>query len=144
KMTRAATEQLGFRHPTNPDWRHISFCQFTQPVELLNGVKTGRNTVAIEPGKLDRSPTGTGCSARMAALHARGALAVGEAFTGLSIIGSAFHCRLEDTTDLNGTPAIIPTISGRGWITEVKQLICDPADPWPGGYRLGDTWPRMG
>lgn len=141
KLTRAANEQLGFSHPANPDWRHVSFCQFTQPVTLVNGVKTGRNTVAIEPGKLDRSPTGTGCSARMAVLHARGALAVGEAFTGVSIIGSEFHCRLEGTTDLNGTPAVIPSISGRGWITELKQLVCDPDDPWPQGYRVGDTWP---
>lgn len=141
KLTKAATEQLGFAHPTNPDWRHISFCQFTAPVELRDGVKTGRSTVAIEPGKLDRSPTGTGCSARMAVMHARGQLAVGEAFTGLSIIGSEFHCRLERTHDLNGTPAIIPSISGRGWITEIKQLVCDPADPWPRGYRVGDTWP---
>lgn len=141
KLTRAATEQLGFHHPTNPDWRHISFCQFTQPVDVVDGVKTGRNTVAIEPGKLDRSPTGTGCSARMAVLHAKGELKVGEAFTGISIIGSAFHCRLERETDLAGTKAIVPSISGRGWITEIKQLVCDPSDPWPRGYRVGDTWP---
>ncbi|MEZ5885625.1 MAG: proline racemase family protein [Paracoccaceae bacterium] len=141
RIRQAATEQLGFNHPTNPDWRHISFCQFTQPVTVVNGVKTGRNTVAIEPGKLDRSPTGTGCSARMAVLHAKGELAVGEAFTGISIIGSAFHCRLERETELNGTPAIVPSISGRAWITEIKQLVCDPADPWPRGTRVGDTWP---
>ncbi|WP_284165922.1 proline racemase family protein [Frigidibacter sp. SD6-1] len=141
KIRKAATEQLGFHHPTNPDWTHISFCQFTHPVAVVNGVKTGRNTVAIEPGKLDRSPTGTGCSARMAVLHAKGELKVGEAFTGISIIGSEFHCRLERETDLNGTPAIVPSISGRGWITEIKQLVCDPADPWPRGYRVGDTWP---
>lgn len=141
KIRKAASEQLGFHHPTNPDWRHISFCQFTQPVGLVNGVKTGRNTVAIEPGKLDRSPTGTGCSARMAVLHAKGELDVGEAFTGVSIIGSEFHCRLERETDLNGTKAVVPTISGRAWITEIKQLVCDPADPWPRGTRVGDTWP---
>lgn len=141
RIRQAATEQLGFNHPTNPDWRHISFCQFTQPVTVVNGVKTGRNTVAIEPGKLDRSPTGTGCSARMAVLHAKGELAVGEAFTGVSIIGSAFHCRLERETELNGTSAIVPSISGRAWITEIKQLVCDPADPWPRGTRVGDTWP---
>ena len=141
KITRAANDQLGFTHPTQAGWNHISFCQFTQPLHLVNGVKTGRNTVAIEPGKLDRSPTGTGCSARMAVLHARGQLGLGEAFTGVSIIGSAFHCRIEGLTDLGGTPAIIPTISGRAWITEIKQLLCDPADPWPRGYRVGDTWP---
>lgn len=141
KLTKAATEQLGFSHPTNPDWRHISFCQFTAPVEVIDGVKTGRNTVAIEPGKLDRSPTGTGCSARMAVLHARGELAVGEDFAGISIIGSRFDCRIEALTDLAGTPAIIPSISGRGWVTETRQLLLDPTDPWPGGYRVSDTWP---
>ncbi len=141
KITRAANEQLGFVHPTNSGWNHISFCQFTQPITGAAGGKSGRNTVAIEPGKLDRSPTGTGCSARMAVLHARGQLAVGEAFTGLSILGSAFHCRIEALTDLNGTAAVVPSISGRAWITEVRQLLCDPDDPWPRGYRLGDTWP---
>ena len=141
KITRAANAQIGFAHPTNSGWNHISFCQFTGPVRLIDGVKTAQNTVVIEPGKLDRSPTGTGCSARMAVLHARGELAVGEDFTGLSIIGSAFHCRIESVTALNGRPAIIPSISGRAWITEIKQLVCDPADPWPHGYRVGDTWP---
>lgn len=141
KITRAANEQLGFAHPTQPGWNHISFCQFTAPVGLVNGVKTGRNTVAIEPGKLDRSPTGTGCSARMAVLSARGELALGEAFTGVSIIGSEFHCRIERFATLDGTPAIVPSISGRAWITEVRQLMCDPDDPWPRGYRVADTWP---
>ena len=141
RITRAANEQLGFRHPVNRDWNHISFCQFTQPVDLVDGIKTGRNTVAIEPGKLDRSPCGTGCSARMAVLHARGDLAVGEAFVGLSIIGGRFDCRIEGLADLAGRPAIIPSLSGRAWITETRQLMCDPADPWPRGYRLADTWP---
>ncbi len=143
KLTKAATEQLGFSHPTNPDWAHISFCQFTAPVTVKNGIKTGRNTVAIEPGKLDRSPTGTGCSARMAVMHARGEIQVGEAFTGLSILGSRFECRIEQTTMLGGTPAIIPSIQGRAWITDSRQLLLDPDDPWPQGYRLGDTWPVM-
>ncbi len=142
RIRQAATEQLGFHHPTNPDWRHISFCQFTAPVTLTNGVKTGLNTVAIEPGKLDRSPCGTGCSARMAVLHARGELQPGEPFTGTSIIGSRFDCRIEALTELAGTPAIIPSLSGRAWITDTRQLMLDPADPWPGGYRIGDTWPH--
>ncbi|WP_338607846.1 proline racemase family protein [Pelagibacterium nitratireducens] len=141
KLTRAATDQLGFSHPTNPDWSHISFCQFTAPIQDIDGIKTGRNTVAIEPGKLDRSPTGTGCSARMAVLHARGELAVGEDFYGVSIIGSRFACRIERETTIGDTPAIVPSISGRAWITETRQLMLDPSDPWPEGYRIGDTWP---
>lgn len=143
KLTQAATEQLGFSHPTNSDWAHISFCQFTAPITVEKGIKTGRNTVAIEPGKLDRSPTGTGCSARMAVLHARGDMRVGEAFVGLSILGSRFDCRIESTTTLGGTPAIIPNIQGRAWITDSRQLLLDPEDPGPQGYRLADTWPVL-
>jgi len=144
RITAAANEQLGFRHPENPEWDHISFCQITLPVETVDGVRTGRNTVAIQPGKLDRSPTGTGCSARMAVLHARGELALGEAFRGVSILGSEFHCRIEGATTVAGKPAILPSVSGRAWVTGIHQHMLDPADPWPAGYRLSDTWPRIG
>ena len=144
RITNAANEQLGFHHPDNPDWRHISFCQIAAPVTVENGVLTGANAVAIQPGKIDRSPTGTGCSARMAVLHARGQLRVGEAFVGRSIIGSEFHCRLEEETSVGGKPAIVPSLSGRGWITGIRQEMLDPSDPWPAGYRLSDTWPKIG
>lgn len=71
RITRAANEQLGFTHPTNPDWAHISFCQIAAPLETVEGRLTGANAVVIQPGKIDRSPTGTGCSARMATLIGR-------------------------------------------------------------------------
>lgn len=141
KITAAATEQLGFIHPLNADWSHISFCQFAAPIDIIDGVKHGRNAVAIEPGKIDRSPTGTGCSARLAVLHARNKIAVGEAFVGVSIIDSIFHCRIEETTYIGDVPAIRPSISGRGFITGTHQHLLDPDDPWPQGYRLSDTWP---
>ncbi|WP_028238774.1 trans-3-hydroxy-L-proline dehydratase [Stutzerimonas azotifigens] len=144
KITRAANEQLGFVHPTNPDWAHISFCQIAAPVVREHGVVTGANAVVIRPGKIDRSPTGTGCSARMAVLHARGQLAVGERFVGRSIIGSEFHCHIDSLTELAGRPAIYPCISGRAWITGTHQLLLDPDDPWPQGYRIADTWPMAG
>ncbi len=73
KITRAANEQLGFVHPENPDWDHISFCQIAAPVAVEDGALGAANAVAIRPGKIDRSPCGTGCSARMAVLHAKGA-----------------------------------------------------------------------
>lgn len=142
RITRAANEQLGFKHPTNPDWNHISFCQFTNPVETVDGVLTGRSTVVIEPGKLDRSPCGTGCSARMAVLHARGMLEVAQQYVGLSIIDSRFDCRIENLTEIGGVAAVVPSISGRAWITGTHQHMLDPSDPWPGGYRLSDTWPE--
>jgi proline racemase len=141
RIRAAANEQLSFSHPENSEWNHISFCEFTKPVEIIDGVKTGWNTVAIEPGKLDRSPCGTGCSARMAVMHARGELSVGDQFVGRSIIGSRFDCRIESVADLAGRPAIIPALCGRAWITGTHQLLLDPSDPWPGGYQLSDTWP---
>ncbi len=144
RITRAANEQLGFTHPENPDWQHISFCQFTAPLVVEAGVPCGRNTVVVDPGKLDRSPTGTGCSARMAVLHARGILKAGDRFTGISIIDSRFDCRIERVTEIAGRTAIVPSISGRAWITGTHQHMLDPEDPWPGGYRLSDTWPMRG
>ena len=141
KITRAANEQLGFTHPGNPDWSHISFCQVAMPLEDDGGVPSGRNAVVIDPGKLDRSPTGTGCSARMAVLHAKGQLDVGDRFVGRSIIGSRFDCRLEGVTSVAGHPAIVPSIRGRAWVTGTHQVMLDPEDPWPEGYRLSDTWP---
>ncbi|MDX1514830.1 MAG: proline racemase family protein [Gammaproteobacteria bacterium] len=141
RITRAANEQLGFRHPENPDWDHISFCQVAAPIEIRDGTITGRNAVVIRPGKIDRSPTGTGCSARMAVLNARGELAVGETFVGLSLLDSRFDCRVESLTRVGGRDAIIPSVSGRAWITGTHQHTLDDRDPWPGGYRLSDTWP---
>ncbi len=144
RITKAANEQLGFRHPTNPDWTHISFCQIAAPVERRDGVLTARNAVAIQPGKIDRSPTGTGASARMAVMRARGEMQVGDRYLARSIIDSEFLGRIEADTTLGGKPAIIPSISGRGWISGRRTEYLDPADPWPAGYRLSDTWPRIG
>ncbi len=144
KITAAANAQIDFRHPIHKEWDKISFCQFTLPVEPVEGGLSGRNTVAIEPGKLDRSPCGTGCSARMAVLHARGALRPGQRFVAHSIIDSRFDCRLVAETQVGGRAAIIPSIRGRAWITGTQQLMLDPADPWPEGYRLADTWPNSG
>jgi proline racemase len=140
-ITAAANEQLGFVHPEQPGWNHISFCQIAGPLVEEAGVLTGPNAVVIQPGKIDRSPTGTGCSARMAVLHARGRMKAGDRYRARSIIGSEFHCRIEEETTLAGRPAIIPSITGRAWITGVHQYLLDPGDPWPDGYRLSDTWP---
>lgn len=147
RIVAAANEQLGFSHPDNPEWDHISFCQFTEPLVLEDGVLTGRNTVAIRPGKLDRCPTGTGVSARMAVLHAKGEMTTDMTYRARSIIDSEFIGRIADTTVVgpDGSErqrqAVIPTVSGRAWIAGTRQLMLDPDDPWPGGYRVGDTWP---
>lgn len=141
RITAAATEQLGFAHPDLPDWRHISFCQIAGAVQPDRDGLIGRNAVAIRPGKIDRSPCGTGCSARMAVLHARGALAVGRRFTGISLIDSRFDCRIDSTERRDGKDWIVPSLEGRAWLTDSRQILLDPRDPWPGGYRLSDTWP---
>lgn len=142
KITAAANEQIGFQHPANSGWNKISFCQLAMPIERQDGILSGRNTVVIDPGKLDRSPCGTGCSAQMAVLHAKGEMQIGDRFIANSIIGSRFECTILDRTRVGNVAAIIPTIRGRGWITGTHQLMCDPEDPWPCGYRLTDTWPK--
>jgi proline racemase len=141
RITDAANEQLGFTHPTNAGWDHISFCQIAGPLEQQDGMFTGSNAVTIKPGKLDRSPCGTGCSARMAVLHAKGRMRVGDRYTAHSVIGSTFQCHIDAETTLGGRPAVIPVISGQAWITGIHQHMLDPSDPYPGGYRLSDTWP---
>jgi|TARA_B110000116_G_scaffold187548_1_gene162628 proline racemase len=141
KITAAANQQLNFTHPTNSDWNHISFCQITLPLFEEEGVMVSRNTVVIDPGKLDRSPCGTGCSARMALLHAKGELKKGDRMIGRSIIDSRFDCSIVEETMVGNKNAIIPSIRGRAWITGTHQLMLDPEDPWPEGYRLSDTWP---
>ncbi len=137
-VTTAANEQLGFRHPTNPDWAHISFCQIAGPLTTGPDGFEVRSTSVIDPGKLDRSPTGTGVSARLAVLHARGMAGVGDRLLMRSVIGSEFHGRIAEVTDAG---AIVPEITGRAWITGVTHHLVDPTDPWPGGYRVADTWP---
>jgi proline racemase len=143
-IVEAANERFGFIHPENADWDHISFCQFAGPLTReAPDILTGPNAVVVRPGKIDRSPCGTGCSARMATLHARGLLRPGELYRARSIIGSTFDCRIAAETIVAGRPAITPTISGRAWITGVHQHMLDPADPWASGYRLSDTWPKL-
>jgi len=140
KITAAANEQIGFTHPTQPDWDHFSFCLFAGALEETGSGLTAKSAVAVRPGKVDRSPTGTAVSARMAVLHARGRMKVGGRFTARSIIGSTFEGRIVSETRVGNQPAIIPAITGRAWITGTHQHMLDPADPWPEGYRINDTW----
>ena len=142
KITAAANQQLGFKHPENSEWNHISFCEFALPIFEEEGVKVSKNTVVIDPGKLDRSPCGTGCSARMAVLHAKGELIKGDRMIGRSILNSRFDCQIVDEVLIGSQNAIIPSIRGRAWITGTHQLTLDPDDLFPEGYRLSDTWPK--
>ena len=141
KITAAANQQLGFTHPENSDWSHISFCELALPIFEEEGIKVSRNTVVIDPGKLDRSPCGTGCSARMAVLNVKGEMKKGDRMIGRSIIDSRFDCAIVNEVNIGNKKAIIPSIRGRAWITGTHQLTLDSDDPWPEGYRLTDTWP---
>lgn len=143
RITNAANAQFRFEHPEKPDWAHHSFCLFAGKISREGTNLRAQSVVAIQPGKLDRSPTGTAVSARMAILQARGEMGPEDRFTGVSIIGSEFHGRILGTAKVGAIDAIRPEISGRGWITGTHQHMLDPSDPWPAGYRLSDTWPRL-
>ena len=122
------------------DWNHYSFCQFSGMEDNSTDCISFKSAVSIKPGKIDRSPTGTALSAKMAVLEAQGKMRVGQKIRAVSIIGSTFEGKIVEKFNLNGTSAIIPEISGRGWITGIHQHTLEPTDPWPEGYRLSDTW----
>jgi proline racemase len=138
RIRTAARTQLPCTHPENPDIAGVSIVQIAEPWQGVGRVS--RNAVVVAPGRLDRSATGTGLSARMATLHARGLMAVGDAMTHASAIGSTFDGRIVSETRVGGRPAIVPAIRGSAWITGISQIVVDPSDPFPEGYVLSDTW----
>jgi trans-L-3-hydroxyproline dehydratase len=138
RIRRAAREQLPCVHPENPGIAGVSIVQIAAPWQGVGAVT--RNAVVVAPGRLDRSATGTGLSARMAALSARGLMATGDAMTHASAIGSTFDGRIVAETTVGGRPAIVPAIRGSAWITGIFELFVDPTDPYPEGYVLSDTW----
>jgi proline racemase len=95
-----------------------------------------RSATSIHPGWLDRSPCGTGTSARMAQLHALGALALGEPFVNESLIGTRFTGRLVEETTVGDRPAVVPEITGRAWVTGTGQYLLEEDDPFPAGFAL--------
>jgi proline racemase len=135
----AAREQLPCIHPENPGIAGVSIVEIAEPWRGVGAVS--KNAVVVAPGRLDRSATGTGLSARMAALHARGEMKAGDAMTHASVIGSTFDGRIVSETSVRGRAAIVPAIRGSAWITGITQVFVDPSDPFPEGYLLSDTWP---
>lgn len=144
----ATEEQVRVSHPQNPALDRVNLIMIhdgdREPgrdshatVVLTNGV-VDRNRPETWTGALDRSPCGTGTSARMAALHARGQLQLGEDFVHHSVIGSTFVGRLAASPDSDGT--VLPTITGSAWITGRSTWVLDPRDPYPSGYTVGDIW----
>lgn len=120
-------------HPENPD---IDVCHHVQLVDPGSDARLSRHAMAIHPGWFDRSPCGTGTSARMAQLFTRGELPLDTDFVNESLIGSRFVGRLVGESSVGDLPAVIPTVTGRAWLTGTAQYFLDPADPFPEGFLL--------
>ena len=146
----AAREQLPVVHPNNPGIEGITICVLSGPpsqpgATLKNAAIVSTGTLDWDrpqtwTGALDRSPCGTGTCAKMAVLHAKGALGLHEDFHHEGILGTIFTGRLIEETRVGDYPAVLPTISGQAWITGFSQYVLDPTDPFPEGYTVGDIW----
>jgi len=146
----AANVQLPVVHPEQPGFAGITIAQLTGPAH--DPANSSRNVVTVSTGTLDwskpstwtgaidRSPCGTGTSARMAVLHARGQLELDEDFRHEGILGTVFTGRLVEETTIGGRAAVVPTISGTAWITGFADYVVDPTDPFPEGFTIGDIW----
>jgi len=139
-IKQAAAGQLTAVHPQNPSFPGITMTEFTGPLRREDGVLASRNAVVVSPGRLDRPPCGTGTSARLAVMHRRGQVAAGETFVHEPVIGSRFLSRIDELTTVGPYPAVVPSVTGQARITELCQAGYDPADPFPAGYTLSDTW----
>lgn len=151
ELIKAATqEQLPVRHPENPAMAGVTIAQLSGPPSRPDAhrknavvVSTGRldwNRPATWTGAIDRSPCGTGTCAKMATLHARGALRVGDAFRHEGILGTVFTGRLVEETMVGPYRAVVPEITGQAWITGFAHYVVDPDDPFPEGFTVGDIW----
>ena len=142
KIRAAAREQLRVVHPENRRIRDVSITEFMGPLRRRGRGLTARNTVVVSPGRLDRCPCGTGTSARLAVMHARRQIRKGQPFDHESVIGSHFLAEIVGLTRVGGKPAVVTTVAGRGYVTDIGQYGLDPDDPFPEGYTLSDTWLR--
>lgn len=138
RIKSAAREQLSVQHPETAQFNSIEFLMFTDEVDASGRVL--RNATVMPPGRIDRSPCGTGSAARLAVLHAKGLAKPGDSFDMRSTINSSFEASVVGETTVGSKPAIVPRISGRSWIYATMQLGSDPTDPYPLGYTLSDTW----
>jgi proline racemase len=134
EIVRAVDEQVPTTHPLDPRIGGIEHLVLTAPGD---SDVSGRAATVIHPGWIDRSPCGTGTSARMAQLHARGELGLHEPYVHASLIDSRFTGTLVDTTTVGGYEAVVPTIRGRAWVTGLNQYVLDPTDPFPAGFLVG-------
>lgn len=142
QRVKAAAEQLSTIHPENPQFAGVTITEFTNPVRRENDSLVARNAVVVSPGRIDRCPCGTGTSARLAVMHARNEIAPGDNFVHESLIGSRFDSTIESLTRVGEFDAVVPSIAGQAWITDMSQVGLDPTDPFPVGYTLSDSWMR--
>ena len=136
RIHRAVNDQLDIRHPELEGLEGISYAMFVGHDE--DGVMKG--ATILPPGRIDRSPCGTGNSARLAVMAERGQVEVGQTLKTRSIIDSEFQVEILEQQTYSGRPAILPSISGRGWIYGMHQIGLDPTDPYPQGYMVADCW----
>lgn len=122
--------------PKHPIIDGVDHCHHVEFIAPGSTAQHSRHAMAIYPGWFDRSPCGTGTSARMAELWARGELGLDQEFVNESFIGSRFVGRLIAETTVEGIPAVIPTVTGRAWLTGIGQYLLDPADPFPTGFQF--------
>ena len=122
--------------PRHPEIDGVDYCHHVEFVAPGSTAVHSRHAMAIYPGWFDRSPCGTGTSARMAELWARGELMLGQDFVNESFIGGTFTGRLIAETTVDGIPAVIPTITGRAWVTGLSSYLLDPSDPFPAGFQF--------
>jgi proline racemase len=130
-------EQVPIAHPTIPALSRLSFVVCTARPRTGGH---GRNATVVSPGRLDRSPTGTATSARLAVLAAKGQLGIDEPYINESIISTRFVGRIVRHTRVGSYAAIVPAITGRSWITGFHQVVLEGDDPLAEGFTLSDTW----
>jgi proline racemase len=130
-----AAEQLSIVHPLQAALSYLSFVVFVAPPRVGGDA---RHATIVSPGRLDRAPTGTATSARIAVLEARGEL--GDTYVAESVIDTTFSGRIVRRTEVGPLDAVVPAITGRAWITGFHQLVIDPTDPLSAGFKLPDTW----
>ncbi|MBC7263186.1 MAG: proline racemase family protein [Chloroflexi bacterium] len=135
KIWKAVNEQVEIHHPEEPEIDCVNYVEFS--TQATDPRATMKNAVVVPPGGIDRSPCGTGTSAKMATLYAKGALGLNEEFIHESIIGSLFYGKLIEETKVGEYKAVVPTIRGSAYIMGIQQFVLDPRDPFPAGFFLG-------
>ena len=150
RLKLAVNQQYRVEHPLNPGINSTNLVMITGPspapgIDGCNAMVMATDQLSDDPatwtGALDRSPCGTGTCARMACMHARGELGLGRPYVHMGMLGTTFTGMLIGETTVGEHPAVLPTITGRGWVTGQSEWVLDDSDPFPEGYTIGDIWP---